>query len=618
VCVADSVRLFVDRASRTGHRFTLSAGNADAVAEICRRLDGLPLAIELAAARTRVLPVTELARRLRDGLDLVSGGVRTVLPHHRTLEATLEWSYRLLAPVEQAVLNRLSLFTGGCDLGAAAVVCQCDDVVEVITSLHDKSLLMVNDQGGMARVSLLETVRQFADAKLVAEVGSSRLEGLRDLHAAWFADVARQLSTGPARGEFAAWLNVVKLDYPNLVAAARRLMKRDASRAVRLLADLAVPDWYYPEAPTPFSALRDALALEVDVSPGDRAILLMQLTEAYFFGMLAGDGAASHREAELILKEEVSAHSRATALPTVIFQRAFVDDRRLGDDEIETALAVADAVDPFLYGYRARSTLADVSRPALGVKMLAEAAAVADRHGHAGLADQARAASAWSLATAGDSDAALAVVRTVFSVMLDDPTIDAERLFDLALIEGEHGDLRMGVTLAEDIAARLSRRSLPAGHAGGAWAVVGHLRRLAGDLRGAEAAVELAAAGLSTMPPMFVRALNAITWSALNRDRGNCRAAASGLVEFVRGWVGATDAPMRLLEETAAIALGLGRVSDAADLFATAAVLRIEYSMPVTPARQQEVEVVAERAGTKGRILAEDEVRTVLAHMAAD
>jgi predicted ATPase len=616
VAAAESVRLFVDRAALTGHDFALTTENAAAVAEVCRRLDGLPLAIELAAARTRVLPATELANRLEDRPDLISGGARTAPPRHQTLHAAIDWSFRLLTQTEQAVLARMSLFTGGADFDALAAICGVPDVVEIVTGLHDKSLVTVTERSGTAMVSLLETVRQFAAEKLAAEVGPVGREDLRNAHARWFANVADQLARGPVDGELAAWLTRIDADYPNLIAAGRRLAGHDPARAIRFFADLAMPVWYWPEAPTPYSVLRDLLGLELSAPPGDRAVLAMWLADAGLFSGLPADPVEFHKRAELLLREEVDETSRAVALPLVIFQRVFLEARGLAAEEVASAVAAADRMDPFFYGYRARFMLAQVSPPALAGALLTEAADVADARGHTRLGHHARASNAVTLAFSGRSELALAAARAALPVVLDDRALDPEKLCLLAFVEGEHGDLSLGLQLAEDIAARLGRRSLPALHLAAAWAVVGHLRRLVGDLDGAAIATERATGPLATIPLSFMNVLNTVTAAAVERSRRQFAAAADRLSKVISKPVGVSDDHMRAVEEAATLALDLGWITDAADFAATARLLRAEHSMPVSPARRPEVEALVAGTGEGGRVLAVSDVRLVLASIA--
>jgi predicted ATPase len=169
----DAVRLFLSRASATTPQFSLTAENMSAVTQVCWRLDGIPLALELAAARLRMMPVEELAARLDDAFRLLTGGSRTALPRHQTLQALIDWSYDLLPEAEQKLLRRLAVFAGGWTLAAAEAVCardglQAEAIAELLGRLFDKSLVLVDQQARAVRYRLMETVRQYAQAKLAA------------------------------------------------------------------------------------------------------------------------------------------------------------------------------------------------------------------------------------------------------------------------------------------------------------------------------------------------------------------------------------------------------------------------------------------------------------------
>src|SRR5215218_9685711 len=168
---AEAVQLFVERARATLPSFCLTSANTEAVTEICRRLDGIPLAIELAAARVRVLSPEQIARRLDDAFRLLTTGSRTALARHRTLRATMEWSFALLAVREQTLLRRLAVFAGSFTLDAVEVVCagaplETEDILDGVSALVDKSLIMMEPGDGMARYRLLETVRQYGAERL--------------------------------------------------------------------------------------------------------------------------------------------------------------------------------------------------------------------------------------------------------------------------------------------------------------------------------------------------------------------------------------------------------------------------------------------------------------------
>jgi len=218
----DAVRLFVDRARAVAPAFALSAANADAVAKICRRLDGIPLAVELAAARVRALPPAQIAARLDDRFRLLTGGSRTALPRHRTLRAAMDWSFDLLSAPQQAILPRLSVFAGSFSLEAAeAVVSDADvpaeDVLDLLGNLVDRSLLLAEDSEGEARYRMLETIRDYAQERL-AESGEAAARHARRRD--WFVDLIDRARpaffSGAVQPE---WITRLAADQDNLRAA---------------------------------------------------------------------------------------------------------------------------------------------------------------------------------------------------------------------------------------------------------------------------------------------------------------------------------------------------------------------------------------------------------------
>ena len=187
---SEAVRLFVDRASRQRPDFALDSDNCDAVARLCRRLDGIPLAIELAAARVRAMPVDEIETGLDQRFALLTGENRPALRRQQTLEALIDWSYNLLNPSEQELLERLSAFAGGFDLDAADAVTahgQNGSVLDEVVALVDKSLVQWDDSNN--RYRLLESVRDYAAAKLVAR-GRAVAEAARTAHRDYYLRLA--------------------------------------------------------------------------------------------------------------------------------------------------------------------------------------------------------------------------------------------------------------------------------------------------------------------------------------------------------------------------------------------------------------------------------------------
>ena len=239
-----AVRLFIDRATQSLSTFRVTNANAPAVAQICYRLDGIPLAIELAAARVKALSVEKIAERLDDRFRLLTGGSRTALPRQRTLQATIDWSYNLLSEDERVLLRKLSVFAGGWTLEAAEQVCASDiiasdQILDLLLHLVDKSLVVADTNASEPRYHMLETVRQYAQEKLIE---SEEGEGLRDQHLAYFLDLAEQADKemhGPNQIE---WLEHLEKDHDNHRAALDWcLSNQKTEAALRLLGALAWP-----------------------------------------------------------------------------------------------------------------------------------------------------------------------------------------------------------------------------------------------------------------------------------------------------------------------------------------------------------------------------------------
>jgi non-specific serine/threonine protein kinase len=227
----EAVRLFMERAQARRADFTLKSGNAGAVAQVCIRLDGMPLAIELAAARVGSLSVEGIAARLDDRFRLLIGGARDALPRQRTLRATLDWSYDLLSVVEQALLRRYSVFAGGWTLAAAEAVCAGDgiedwEVFDLLDRLVNKSLVQAADPDGEVRYWLLETVRQYGLQQLEL---ANETATLRERHLRWCVTLAEQAAPALLGPKQATWLARLEREHDNLRAALQWALDRGLS-----------------------------------------------------------------------------------------------------------------------------------------------------------------------------------------------------------------------------------------------------------------------------------------------------------------------------------------------------------------------------------------------------
>jgi len=216
----EAIELFADRARLAQAGFTVTGDNSAAVAEICGRLDGMPLAIELAAARVRALSLAEILGGLRDRFRLLTGGSRTAVRRQQTLRASVDWSHALLSEPERVVFRRLAVFLGGFDLAAAQFVCgradmQRFEVLDLLSLLVDKSLVVAHNTGGPTRYRLLETVRQYAAEKL-GESGEA--DAVRSRHRDHYTSMAALLDA-PARTGHEQRVEQAEAEIDNLRAA---------------------------------------------------------------------------------------------------------------------------------------------------------------------------------------------------------------------------------------------------------------------------------------------------------------------------------------------------------------------------------------------------------------
>ena len=237
-----AVQLFLSRAQAVNRTITRDEATLRAVAEICRRLDGLPLGIELAAARVRLLPPQQLLRRLEQSFAVLTGGTTDMPERHQTLRATIDWGYDLLEPPEQIALQRLAVFVGGWTLAAAEEVLGAAgdlgaDLLDVLDGLVTKSFVTPPTGAGPApRFGMLETIKEYAQERLLA---SPDLDATVDAHAAYFLGLAEHAAPQLNGPDQVTWLHALEEDHDNLLAALRRLEERgDTERELRLSASL--------------------------------------------------------------------------------------------------------------------------------------------------------------------------------------------------------------------------------------------------------------------------------------------------------------------------------------------------------------------------------------------
>jgi predicted ATPase len=247
----DAVRLFLERARQASPDFSMTQDNAATVALICRRLDGIPLAIELAAARLRSLAVEQIAQRLEHAFNLLSGGSRQALPRQQTLKASIDWSYDLLTPEERRLLSRLSVFSGGWTLEAAEEVCAAEEngfnarsisvvtVLDLLARLVDKSLVQAGESGRETRYTMLDGIRQYAQAKLV-ESGDD--QALRDRHQAYYCRLTARAEPHLRGVDQAEWNARLDEELSNLRLALDWSLARNVDLGLQIMND---SDWFW-------------------------------------------------------------------------------------------------------------------------------------------------------------------------------------------------------------------------------------------------------------------------------------------------------------------------------------------------------------------------------------
>ncbi len=354
-----AVALFVDRVRANDTRFALTHDNVEPVVEICRRLDGVPLALELAAARATVLSPRQIAERLDKVFDLLAHHDETVVPRHRTMSAVIDWSYDLLSAPARLLFDRLSIFAGGFTLEAATAVCADDnlpraDLLEHLTSLVAQSLVIVDFSRGDARYHLLEAVRQYALQRL-GERGER--QALSHRHALTFLDIAERLNRDWYDAPERAWLREARAELDNWrIALAWSLGERRDVRSGRLLAGALERVWYSLAPVEGRRWIREGIEAVDEATPAS-AVVQLSIADAELSAAL-GEYTPSLASAEIALDlttgfdELQGARARlaaGTALGALsrgdegeaLLERALVSARRLENGRLQ-ALVLGD------------------------------------------------------------------------------------------------------------------------------------------------------------------------------------------------------------------------------------------------------------------------------------
>jgi predicted ATPase len=478
-----SVELFVRRARAHNPRLALGDGDEALIAEICRRLDGLPLAIELAAARTKVLSPRAMHDRLAKRLDLLSAGPRDAPLRQQTLRAAIGWSYDLLDAPARATFDRLGVFSGGFTLEAAEAVCGLD-ALDTVAALVDHSLLF----GSGGRLGMLETVREFALDRLGT---SGALAAARAAHARYYADLVAPVEQAMDSAGAKTWLDRLETERENVRAAIDFAVgEGDATTALTLCANV----WRYWERRGSLTEGREALAAALGVPDGPPALRQRALNGAGALAGDAGDFAAAkvHFEESLALARDLGEHYRAAFVEGNLGTLAlFASDYEEAIRRYEGATAYARSV-------------GNVRGLSLSLQNLGIAHAGAGQHGRA----VELLTESVELARRTDDTAHLgSALRTLARLLLDDAGGDAgpalglmheameisrelrdrpglSECFDtLARVAGRHGDARLGTHLLGASAAlrAASGRPVPSDERPWVEATEAELRAALGD-----------------------------------------------------------------------------------------------------------------------------------------
>jgi predicted ATPase/DNA-binding CsgD family transcriptional regulator len=362
----EAVKLFIDRATSAVPTFTVTNENAPALAQVCHHLDGIPLAIELAAAKIRVLSVEQIANRLDDRFRLLTGGSRTALERHQTLRAAIDWSYNLLPQTEQVLFRRLSVFVGGWTLEAAESVCEDEsvkneDVLDLMEQLINKSLVITEEAGHESRYHMLETIRQHANEKLIE---SGENDALRDRHLKYFLHLAEVAEPELQSEEQGKWLDQLEIEQNNFRAALDWSKgEQQGAESILRLAGALWHFWeirgYYAEGRAQLEA---ALARNRAARPPAQAKALVGAgTLAWYQTDYAG-ATAFHEQALSIQRELEDRQGMAFSLNNLGAQALEQADFPQAARWLEESLALSREIsDPRMAGY-ALHNLAEVAR----------------------------------------------------------------------------------------------------------------------------------------------------------------------------------------------------------------------------------------------------------------
>lgn len=501
---SEAVQLFADRASQVQHDFRIADENAGAVAAICTRLDGIPLAIELAAARIRMLTTEQILAGLKDRFRLLTGGMRTTLPRHRTLRASVDWSYGMLSEEERVVLRQLAVFAGGFRLDAVEGVCPDgsitqERVLDILTALVDRSLVHVQEGTRAARYHLLDTIRQYASDRLVE---SGEAEATRTRHLRFFLALAEGVQPeleGPGLFES---LSLLDAEHDNIRAALDWSLEAQADAEGLRLASALWLFWLLRGHLTEGKRRFELALRAVDAPPTLRPSALIGLGQLL---VLRGDlveAASVAREALEIARAQQDRRLEGRALDTLAYSTAFLDPAatpRLFEQSVSVSREAGDG--PFvadaLNGLGISHYLAGDYHTA--TTSLLEAVTCSRESGNAATLTIGLAVLGYCLALQGRLARAQTCLREslVTARRLGDRAFCAQSLFSLGFIEAQRGEHARAEALLEE-SVDVAREASPLIVA---FALLTHgwARYVAGDADGSRVRLEEALALGRTM-----------------------------------------------------------------------------------------------------------------------
>ncbi|XVS60519.1 BTAD domain-containing putative transcriptional regulator [Actinosynnema sp. CA-299493] len=568
-----AVRLLAERAAAVRPGFTVTPDDAGAVAEVCRRLDGLPLAIELAAARLRSLSVAQLAARLDDRFRLLTGGSRTAMPRHQTLRAVVAWSWDLLSEPERDFAERLAVFPAGLDLEAAEGLAGAD-AFDLLAALVDKSLVQVVDG---ARYRMLETIREYCLERL-AEGG--RVAAARAEHAEHFRDLAETAEPHLRGKEQLTWIARLEAERDNLIAALHFAADNgDADTAVRLAAAMGLFWTMRGNRAESVPWLRLALA-----APGEAPATARRVVSAFLLVNNAVTGGFRDLDDHIARLAELVAESADDDHPVLVLLEPMLG---LFLDDAERALAAVDrrldVPDPWaravLWMVRGavrenegdlRGARDDITTAITGLREVGDRFALA----------QALTGVAEAHLRFGDPDEAIAALEESIRLLAElDPDDDAahERIL-LATARIHLGDVARARADCLALTKPMSSQPWAARGVAFAWLVLGDLARYEGDLADAERHYEAARVSLAGEPfvvPQFHAQIEA-SRAHLAVERGDRAVATQAVRAAYDHAMSAKDMPVlaRVAVAEAAVRTHFGNPTDAARALGAAENLR--------------------------------------------